>query len=165
MPKSISSNSFSPLIKFDEHIRISQIKTNQNEIICLAKNIYFEARGEAFDGKIAVGLVTINRLISDLFPRSLCSVVYQKTENKDGIVVCQFEWVCRDELQDHKPFGPAWKESRRIAKLLLDQGYYAYYELVDGALFFHANYLPFSWDKKYHRVAAIGKHIFYSLKR
>lgn len=165
MPKTISVDSFKPSTIYEEHKHIVRAKRNQNEINCLAKNIYFEARGESVDGKIAVGVVTLNRLVSNLFPSSVCSVVYQKTETQAGSTVCQFEWVCREELKDHVPSGPAWKESRRIAKLLVDQGYYVYYKIVDGALFFHADYLPFSWDRQYRRVAKIGQHIFYKPKR
>lgn len=154
-----------PSVVHKEHSQITRAKKNQNEITCLAKNIYFEARGESTDGKIAVGIVTLNRLVSNLFPNSLCAVVYQKIQKDEDNVMCQFEWVCREELKDHVPFGPAWKESRRIAKLLIDQGYYTYYKMVDGALFFHADYLPFSWDRQYRRVAKIGQHIFYKPKR
>jgi spore germination cell wall hydrolase CwlJ-like protein len=165
MPKSISTDSFKPTVVHKEHRQISLAKKNQKEINCLARNIYFEARGETVDGKIAVGVVTINRLVSNLFPNSICSVVYQQDKRQEGNTVCQFEWVCREELKEHVPQGPAWKESKRIATLLVNNGYYIYYKLVDGALFFHADYLPFSWDRQYRRVAKVGQHIFYRPKR
>jgi spore germination cell wall hydrolase CwlJ-like protein len=34
----------------------------ETELICLATNIYWEARNQSFAGQIAVGLVTINRV-------------------------------------------------------------------------------------------------------
>ena len=58
------------------------------EIECLAKNIYYESRGEHKLGWLAVAMVTINRVNSGLFPRNICDVVYQKTGK-----VYQFSWV------------------------------------------------------------------------
>ena len=34
----------------------------KNDIHCLAENIYFEARGESTAGRMAVALVTLNRV-------------------------------------------------------------------------------------------------------
>ena len=38
------------------------VQGKTNEIKCLAENIYFEARGESTAGKMAVALVTLNRV-------------------------------------------------------------------------------------------------------
>ena len=165
MPKTLSVNSFLPTKMYEEHKYIKAAKKNQREIMCLAKNIYYEANGEPFEGKIAVGVVTLNRLISNKFPNSICSVVYQKFANNSGDTVCQFQWTCNSNLLDHKPAGFAWKDSLQIANILLNQGYYVYHKMVDGALFFHSAALPFSWDKQHRRVAKIGQHIFYKPKR
>src|SRR5205814_9564280 len=48
-------------------------------LACLARNIYFEARGEPVAGQFAGAEGTMNRQASRLFPRSVCEVVYQKT--------------------------------------------------------------------------------------
>ena len=48
------------------------------QLECLARNIYFEAGGEPFEGKVAVAQVTINRANSGQFPNDICRVVYQK---------------------------------------------------------------------------------------
>ena len=68
-------------------------KESQREIDCLALNIYREAGIEKTEGKIAVALVTMNRLKNDAFPSSICKVVKQKTTK-----VCQFSWVCMKRL-------------------------------------------------------------------
>ena len=44
----------------------------QDEVKCLAQNIYFEARDQTTKGQIAVALVTINRVESKRFPNSIC---------------------------------------------------------------------------------------------
>jgi len=38
------------------------VKATNAELLCLAKNIYYEARGEPMHGKIAVAQVTLNRV-------------------------------------------------------------------------------------------------------
>ena len=52
-------------------------KVDFKEIYCLAANSYFEARGEPFDGKIAVAQVVINRVKSDKYPNSICNVIIE----------------------------------------------------------------------------------------
>lgn len=55
------------------------------QIECLAKNIYYESAGESYEGKLAVAQVTMNRVNSGIFPRDICSVVYQKTDRKSVV--------------------------------------------------------------------------------
>jgi N-acetylmuramoyl-L-alanine amidase len=43
----------------------------------LARVIYAEARGEDFEGQVAVGAVILNRLKDPKFPKSIRSVIYQ----------------------------------------------------------------------------------------
>jgi spore germination cell wall hydrolase CwlJ-like protein len=62
---------------------------NNRELKCLADNIYYEAGNQSTQGKLAVAAVTINRVKSPKFPKSVCAVVYQRTKR-----VCQFSWVC-----------------------------------------------------------------------
>ena len=54
------------------------------EFDCLVRNVYQEARGEPYKGKVAVALVTINRTKSERFPSTICGVVYQRG---------QFSWT------------------------------------------------------------------------
>jgi spore germination cell wall hydrolase CwlJ-like protein len=49
------------------------------EVKCLAQNIYYEARNEPEEGKVAVGVVTLNRTQDPRFPKSVCGVVHQRT--------------------------------------------------------------------------------------
>ena len=50
------------------------------EINCLAANIHHEARGESLKGKLAVGLVTMNRTKHKDYPSTVCGVVFQKAK-------------------------------------------------------------------------------------
>ena len=53
--------------------------TRERQLACLAKNIYYEAGYESFEGKVAVAQVTINRANSGDFPSDICGVIYQKS--------------------------------------------------------------------------------------
>jgi len=122
------------------------------EVECLAKNIYYEAGSEPYSGKLAVAQVTLNRVKSSQFPRTVCGVVYQKTKG-----TCQFSWVCQDGLQPR--YGQAWKESLKIAENILINK--KSYNVVGSAKYFHATYVDPTWSNTKRMVKQIGNHIFY----
>lgn len=59
-------------------------KRTQNELLCLAQNIFFESGFEPMEGIEAVAAVVFNRTESKYYPRSICAVVYQTK---------QFSWT------------------------------------------------------------------------
>lgn len=136
--------------------RQRQVKM-ERQLECLARNVYYEARGEPYEGKIAVAQVTVNRARSGKFPDDVCEVVYQKTRKSDDTVICQFSWWCMPELKAQPISIHAYRESYKIAKQVLLYGE----ELphLKQALFFHAQYIAPGWNRE--RVAHIGQHIFY----
>lgn len=123
----------------------------QKEVTCLARNIYFEAASEPKAGKIAVAEVTMNR-VKHGYANSVCGVVMQKSKN-----VCQFSWVCEPKkaIASHAD----WKESKEIAENILISK--KKYSTIQGALFFHADYVDPSWAKTKDFVRKVGKHLFY----
>ena len=122
------------------------------EVECLAKNIYYEAGSEPRAGKIAVAEVTMNRVNSKQFPRTVCGVVYQKTKG-----TCQFSWVCQDGKQIRSNI--AWRESLQIAENILISK--RKYGIIGNAMYFHANYVSPEWADEKKLIAQIGNHIFY----
>jgi spore germination cell wall hydrolase CwlJ-like protein len=136
-----------------EQRRIQEAKLNR-EIACLARNIYFESRGEPYLGKIAVAQVTMNRVNSSKFPASVCGVVHQKT-NYNGITVCQFSWVCEEARKIRAPH--LYDESLKIARRVMIDGYRL--PELKGSKFFHADYVDPGWNRPVK--ARIGRHIFY----
>src|SRR5687768_8008921 len=65
-------------------ITITAQPKDQVELECLAKTIYFEARGESEQGQRAVAAVVLNRVRSPDFPDSVCEVVHQGgTDGRD----------------------------------------------------------------------------------
>jgi len=129
----------------------------EHQLACLAKNVYYEAGSEPFEGKVAVAQVTLNRANSSQFPGDVCKVVYQKTVVYDK-VICQFSWMC-DRETTFKPTNSAnYAESMDVAKRVLLENYKL--PGLDRALYFHGDYINPGWNKK--SIAHIGHHIFYN---
>ncbi len=127
----------------------------EKQLNCLAKNIYFEAAHEPFEGKVAVAQVTINRSNSGRYPSDICDVVYQKNVFY-GKVVCQFSWYCEG---GPKIIGsaPHYKESMEVAKKVLLENFRL--PSLKDAYYYHADYVSPNWNKP--KITKIGRHIFY----
>lgn len=130
------------------------------EIKCLADNIYFEAKSEPVEGQLAVAEVTLNRVASPDYPKTVCGVVWQ--QNKDrrtGKKVAQFSWTL-----DGKPDVPKSKETyEEIYALAEEVLLYGMDSDIVGpeALFYHATSVKPRWSRQMVRVMRIGNHIFY----
>ena len=46
-------------------------------LVCLALNVYHEARDQPFIGQVAVAQVVMNRVHDDRFPNTVCEVVQE----------------------------------------------------------------------------------------
>lgn len=124
---------------------------------CLARNIYYEARGESRAGQYAVAEVTMNRTASALYPRTVCGVVYQKNwDPQRNRYVGAFSWTEFDALD--APSGQAWRRALKIAE---DVYFRRRAPELPGVLYYHATYVEPSWSKEHQRVAQIGRHVFY----
>jgi len=127
----------------------------ERQLECLARNIYFEAGKESFEGKVAVAQVTINRSESGIFPSDICKVIYQKNIFMER-VVCQFSWYCQQVNKKHiQP--ETYKECYAVAKKVLLEGFRL--DILNEAMYYHATYINPKWRKE--KVAVIGNHIFY----
>lgn len=128
----------------------------ERELVCLAKNIYYEAGNEPFEGKVAVAQVTLNRAQHEDFPNDICKVVYQKNIFY-AKTVCQFSWYCDRQALMRPMDSESYQESMIVAKKVLLEGFRL--PSLHDALFYHANYVNPNWKKK--RIVQVGKHIFY----
>ena len=133
---------------------------------CLAQNIYFEAGNQPLIGRYAVANVTLNRVNDLQFPNTVCEVVYQsKSYTKSwrtGELIpkrgmCQFSWYC-DGKSDEPKDSVTWIESIRIADMALQS---ANFDVTEGALWYHADYVYPYWADHLERVVIIEDHIFY----
>lgn len=128
----------------------------ERQLACLARNIYFEAGNEPFEGKVAVAQVTINRAQARGFPDDICQVIYQKNIIYQR-VVCQFSWYCDRESASRIMHKEVYTESMEVAKKVLLEGFRL--PSLTQALYYHADYVNPGWKKE--RITKIGRHIFY----
>ena len=59
---------------------ISEVTFAEGDRELLAQLIYCEAGGEPYEGKVAVGAVVINRLLSSVYPDTMVGVIYQNKQ-------------------------------------------------------------------------------------
>lgn len=131
----------------------TEIKYTRHDIDCLARNIYFEARGETTVGQYAIAQVTINRVKANRksWGKSVCSVVYAHK---------QFSWTTKLSRKTVELEGKAWDIAKNIAVSTLKNGVRV--KDLDKALFYHADFVNPDWRDDSHRIKAIGAHIFYT---
>ena len=131
-------------------------------LMCLALNVYHEAKNQSLIGQIAVAQVVLNRVQDERYPNTVCEVVKQGPTYswKPDFPVrnrCQFSWYC-DGKSDTPKEKTAWQQAMMVA----DGVYYGrVYDLVDGATHYHAYYVNPSWAESKTYIARIDDHIFY----
>jgi len=120
------------------------------EHVCLAKNIYFEARNESLKGQIAIAFVTLNRLQEDRWSDEACGVIY---DNK------QFSWYS-DGKSDSPRNNNSYDGVALIASAMLDPDI-AIFDFTYGSTHYHADYVEPYWSRYLVRKVKIDTHIFY----
>ncbi len=111
---------------------------------CLARAVYFEARGEPLEGQLAVAQVILNRVASGRFAATVCGVV-----NQHG----QFSFDRSRVPAD----GRDWRTAKAIAAIAATAAWDA---VAPRATAFHATRVNVGWTAM-HRVGTIGNHVFY----
>jgi spore germination cell wall hydrolase CwlJ-like protein len=125
---------------------------------CLAEAVYFESRGEAVRGQIAVAQVVLNRAFSGYYPATVCGVVYQ---NKYRHFACQFTFAC-DNTADVIREPDMWERARKISKAMLDGQIWL--PEVGKSTHYHAYWVRPSWVSEMKRMYKFGVHTFYRPK-
>jgi hypothetical protein len=126
---------------------------HRRALLCLTQAVYYEAGFEPLAGRRAVAQVVLNRMRHPAYPKSVCSVVYQRNSTP----VCQFSFVCDGALY-RAPQPAAWSQARDIAAAAL-AGYVE--TSVGSATHYHADYVAPRWAPMLAKVAKLGAHIFY----
>ena len=117
-------------------------------VMCLALNVYHEARSEPIEGQRAVAHVTLNRARERNM--RVCDVVFEPA---------QFSWPISDpKVTDER----AWAIAHKVAKRAHRAGAAA--DPTRGANHYHATYVQPSWARSMERTTRIGLHIFYTDK-
>jgi spore germination cell wall hydrolase CwlJ-like protein len=119
------------------------------EMNCLATAVYFEARGEALEGQLAVARVVMNRAASGKYPASWCGVVKQRS---------QFSFVRNGRFPAADTDCDAWRKAEAIAELAVAN---VVPSVGPDVLWYHADYVSPAWGNRLNEAEQIGAHIFY----
>lgn len=115
---------------------------SNEDVELLAKVISAEARGESYEGQVAVGAVILNRISHPSFPDSLSGVIYQK-----GAFSC---------VNDSNWYQAVAESSKRAAKDALNG-----WDPTGGAIYY---YNPAKTNDKFMHsrtvIKTIGSHRF-----
>ena len=108
----------------------------------LARLISAEARGEPYEGQVAVGAVVLNRVVHPSFPNSISGVIYQPGA-----------FSCLDDGQFNEPVAESAYRAARDAMNGWDPSYGAIY-------YFNPATATSKWIWSRPLIVSIGKHRF-----
>ena len=159
----IRTNSVTPIPVEDPFFK-------NNEITCLAKNMYFEARSEGIAGVVATTQVVYNRVNSEEYPNTICEVIEQAKISQwwlkeKGIIKpiknkCQFSWFC-DGYSDEPKDDKTYSELFELAEQFVNGEHEGMIDITGGALWYHADYVHPRWANHLEVTTKVGRHIFY----
>ncbi len=174
----------------EQQLDSSKVKHKfRSDVICLAENIYFEARAESVSGKAAVANVTKNRVQDKRWPDTYCAVVQQgpkreswKTKQHANLADadrvyyprkhrCQFSWYCDGEADviwanynNGKLIemnAKAWRDSMQVAIWTMGVGSITIKDNTKGAVYYYAHNLVYpSWAETKQYLGVLGNHTF-----
>ena len=110
----------------------------------LARLINGEARGEPYEGQVAVAAVILNRVKSPKFPNTIASVIYQKSQFS-----CVTDGQFNEPIEENSTVYKAAQEAMNGA------------DPTNGALYFYNPAKTKSkWLFSLPTTMTIGKHVF-----
>ena len=138
----------------------------ETALMCMATNIYHEAKNQPMAGQIAVAQVVMNRVKDSRYPNTICDVVKQGLTYKNGKVVlgkCQFSWYCDGKKDDVNMKSEKWRNSLRYASMVITNRITL--DVTEGATHYHATYVRPAWARTKTKTVRINRHIFYRWER
>lgn len=132
--------------KNSKPVKVGSTKINSHERDLLERLVEAEARGEPYEGKLAVATVVMNRVNSSQFPNSIHNVIHQKN---------QFSPVANGSIKKK-----ASSDSKRAVKQVIDEGYRSFGPEV--VYFLNPKIATSKWIiRNRTHVTTIGNHAFY----
>ena len=137
-----------------------------DDVDCMALNIYHEAKNQSMIGQVAVALVVMNRVNDNRYPNRICEVIKEgptrpswKDPTKEHPIKhrCQFSWWC-DGKSDEPEISPTWYESLKVARDVVQGGYP---DITEGATHYHNDQVNPYWADSLNQTVIINNHIFY----
>lgn len=122
------------------------VASQKADLFCLSHVVYHEARGESFNGQLAVAYVVLNRSLA--WHRSICQVVYQPA---------QFTNIRKTiPVETSREWQTAHFAATMATKKYID-------DPTKGSLYFYAPHKVSEprWARMKKFVGRIGHHLFY----
>ena len=143
------------------------------EVMCLAVNLYYEARNQPIEGQRWVLDVVRNRVESDTWPDTMCGVVKQRLQfswynsAKDWMPEDETEWYgyLKDQISSYSLEVSALDEAVRLAT-------WHYYQQPYDRTLGATHYMTWdlwtqhtvSWGETLGIAGKVGDHIFFFSK-
>lgn len=147
-------------------------KIDSEQAMCLAENVYYEARNEDIRGQFAVASVTLNRMNDGRFPTTVCGVVRQvNIDHRSKKLVCAFSWYCERNKKGKEI--PVRNKDGSINQVVVDQFQVAALIAIEvlagnindnteGATHFHNPFTSHpAWRHELKKTMRVGNHDFY----
>lgn len=119
--------------------------------VCLALVVYYEARADVPEGRLAVAWVAANR--ARAAHTSICYEVFKPW---------QFSWTADPAIWKGRPIDYAWVSAAKTAEIILEPGAL---DFTRGANHFHTLDTHPNWADHMPSVGVYGAHIFYRAGR
>ncbi|NOU96762.1 spore cortex-lytic enzyme [Paenibacillus sp. LMG 31456] len=126
----------------DTWAALKKYSLNRSELDIMAKTIYSEARGESYEGQVAVGAVVMNRIQSGSFPDTIEGVVFQPRA-----------FTAVDD-------GQYWLTPNASAYLAAEDAVRGWDPTYDSLFYFNPDTATSKWIWSRPQTVQIGKHIF-----
>jgi N-acetylmuramoyl-L-alanine amidase len=140
-------------------------KFDNQEIECLAKNIYYESRGSNTQEQVAVAYVTLNRVEHQTVPKTICEVVYDSKMVK-GHLVGQFSWTHQHKMLSRKLETEAWIKVKALATEIYYNKETEFKDPTNGATFYYSWKImkksP-AWAKMGYDKVKLTDHVYMKL--
>jgi spore germination cell wall hydrolase CwlJ-like protein len=119
---------------------------SKQQLECLSKVAYFESKGESDAGMLAVIHTTLNRVKDVRFPKTVCGVVYQKS---------QYSWTKHNPKIKEKE---QYERAKRLSQEVVDG---KHIDNTRNALYFVHVKINRNWLEKLTYTCTIGNHKFF----
>lgn len=125
-----------------EEKKESVINLNDEEIMLLSKLVAGEARGESYEGQVAVAAVVINRVKDSRFPDTLEGVIYQRNAFS----------VVRNGTIDAEPTSSTYRAAQ--------EALYGTDPTNNAIYFWNPDISTCNWINTLNPYLRIGNHVF-----
>ncbi|OXM16044.1 spore cortex-lytic enzyme [Paenibacillus herberti] len=120
----------------------NKLGLSANDIKIMANAVYGEARGEPYEGQVAVAAVILNRLQSPEFPNSITGVIFQR--------------LAFTAVAD----GQIWLTPNDKAKRAVEDAINGWDPSDEALYYFNPDTATSKWIWSRTQIKRIGKHIF-----